>query len=212
MQNARSWRRYIRRDTLQVCRVLLQFSQLCRGIRAAVDWRFACDSMNQRCAEAVNVAANVLRLVAQSFPGHIWRRPPDHTAALCILRCKGGEAEVANLRRLFIDKQNVGRLHISMNQTLPLSCAKSSRYLNANVEHLIFRQTTLSFDEIVKTSVIDQFHHHIKLAVVHSQREYLHDIGMIHRGSNARLLLQLRSMIRFATNILTQQFERNEPL
>ena len=42
---------------------------------------------------------------------------------LRMLRCKGGEAEVANLRRLFIDKQNVGRLHVSMNQTLPVSCA-----------------------------------------------------------------------------------------
>src|SRR5206468_3130464 len=38
-------------------------------------------------------------------------------------RCKGGDAEVANLRRLFIDKQNVGRLHVAMNQTLPVSCA-----------------------------------------------------------------------------------------
>src|SRR5215470_8946162 len=35
---------------------------------------------------------------------------------------------------------------------------------------------------------------------------------MIHRGSNARLLLQLSLVIRFATKILVQQFERNEPL
>ena len=63
--------------------------------------------MKQRCAKAVNVAANVLRLVAQSLGRDIGRRSPDHTIALCILRmlrCKGGEAEVANLRRLFIDK------------------------------------------------------------------------------------------------------------
>ena len=35
---------------------------------------------------------------------------------------------------------------------------------------------------------------------------------MIHRGSYARLLLQLSVVIRFATKILVQQFERNEPL
>src|SRR5881396_1102238 len=35
---------------------------------------------------------------------------------------------------------------------------------------------------------------------------------MIHRGSNARLLLQLSIMIRFATEVVVQQFERNEPL
>ena len=53
---------------------------------------------------------------------------------------------------------------------------------------------------------------HIKLSVVRSQREYLHDVRMIHTGSDARLLLQLSIMIRFATEILVQQFERNEPL
>src|SRR5215470_12651063 len=35
---------------------------------------------------------------------------------------------------------------------------------------------------------------------------------MIHRGSNARLLLQLSLMIRFAAKIFVQQFERHEPL
>jgi hypothetical protein len=35
---------------------------------------------------------------------------------------------------------------------------------------------------------------------------------MIHRRSNARLLLQLSLMIRFGTEILAQQFESNEPL
>src|SRR4029453_13522782 len=63
-----------------------------------------------------------------------------------------------------------------------------------------------------KTPVIDQFHNHIKLAVVRSQREYLHDVGVIHRGSNARLLLQLSVLIRLATQLLVQQFERNQRL
>src|SRR5438067_12553324 len=48
--------------------------------------------------------------------------------------------------------------------------------------------------------------------MVGSQRENLHDVGMIHRSSDPRLLLQLSIMIRFATKILVQQFERNEPL
>src|SRR4030095_13234709 len=179
---------------------------------AAIDWRFPCDSMKQRCAKAVNVAANVLRLIAQSLRRDIRRRPPDHAVAMWILRCECSEAEVADLRRLLVDEQNVGRLHVSMNQTLPVSCAKSSRDLDANVEHLVFRHPALRLDEIIETSTIDQFHNDIKLAVVHSQREYLHDVGMIHRGSNARLLLQLSMTIRFATKILVQQFECDEPL
>src|SRR6476660_2564329 len=106
--------------------MLLQCVQLCRGICAAIDWRFPRDSMKQRCAKAVNVAANVLQLVAESLRRDIWRRSPEHTIAACILRLlcrKGGEAEVADLRRLLIGEQNIGRLHVSMNQTLPMSCA-----------------------------------------------------------------------------------------
>src|SRR5262249_27230643 len=195
--------------------MLLQFTQVCRGICPAVDWRFPCDSMEQRCPKAVNVAANVLRLAAQSLGRDIRWRSQNHAIARCILRllrCKGGDAEVANFHRLVIDKQNVGRLHVSMHQTPPVSCTQSSRDLDANVEHLMFRHPVLRLHKIVETSMIDQFHHYIKLAVVRSQREYLHDIRMIHRGSNARLLLQLSIMTRFATKILMQQFERNEPL
>src|SRR5262245_45176860 len=168
--------------------------------------------MKQRCTKAVNVAANVVRLVTQSLGRDITRRSPDHAVPLWILRCERSDAEVANLRRLFIDKQNIGRLYVSMNQTLPVSCAKSPRDLDANVKHLVFRQAALRLHEVVETSVIDQLHHHIKLVVVHSQREYLHDVGMIHRSSNARLFLQLTIMTRFATDILVQQFERDEPL
>ena len=171
--------------------------------------------MKERCAEAVNVTAKVLRVVAQSLGRDIRRRSPDYAIAryiLRMLRCKGRETEVANLCRLFINKQDVSRLHISMNQTLPVSCAKSSRDLDANVDHLVFRQPDLRFDEIIEASVIDQFHHDIKLAVVGSQREYLHDIGVIYRSSDPRLLLQLNITIRFATEILVQQFERHEPL
>src|SRR5436309_14634726 len=106
--------------------MLVRWASVCRGICVAVDWRFPRDSMKQRCAEAVNVAAKVLRSVPQSLGRDVRRRSPDHTIALCILRllrCKCGDAEIANLRRLFIDKQNVGRLHVAMNQTLPVSCA-----------------------------------------------------------------------------------------
>src|SRR5262245_53871560 len=103
--------------------MLLQCGQLrCRSC-AAIDRWFPCCSMKQRCAKAVNVTANVLRLVAQSLGRNIRRRPPDHAVALWILRCECSETEVANLRRLFIDKQNVGRLHVPMNQALSVSCA-----------------------------------------------------------------------------------------
>jgi hypothetical protein len=63
--------------------------------------------MKQCCAEAVNVAANVLRLIVQSLRRHIGWCSPDHTIGLSglrVLRGEGSKAEVANLCRLFVDK------------------------------------------------------------------------------------------------------------
>jgi hypothetical protein len=156
--------------------------------------------VKKRCAKAVNVAAKVLRLAVQSLGRDIRRRSPDHAVALYILRIlrgKRGEAKVANLHRLFIDKQNVCRLYVSMNQPLAVSRAKASRDLDANVEHLVFRHAALHLHEIVKTPVIDQFHHHVKLAVVRSQGEDLNNIGMIYRCRDACFLLQFGAVILF---------------
>ena len=54
--------------------------------------------------------------------------------------------------------------------------------------------------------MVDQLHYHIKLAVICSRIEYLDHIGMIHRGGNARLLLQSSIIILFAAEISSQQF------
>jgi hypothetical protein len=66
------------------------------------------------------------------------------------------------------------------------------------------------FDEIVETSLIDQLHDKIKLTMVAPKRENLHDMRMIHRGSDARFLLQLRGVTRFG--IAPQKFQRDEAI
>src|ERR1041385_1896819 len=67
LHNARGRRRYISRDNPQIRRMLLQFAQFRSGIRAAIDGRFSGDGMKQRRSQAVNVTANILGLVIQSF-------------------------------------------------------------------------------------------------------------------------------------------------
>src|SRR5213078_3425883 len=66
--------------------------------------------------------------------------------------------------------------------------------------------------EIVETSVINQLHYHIELTVVRSRIEHLDNVGMIQRGSNARLLLQTSIMILLAAQISSQKFQRHEPV
>ena len=88
--------------------MLLYFTQLCGGICAAIDRWFACHSKKQSRAQAVNITANVFRLVRQSLRRDVKRRSPNDAIVWGTLRtlcCEGSKPEVANLCGLFIDKQ-----------------------------------------------------------------------------------------------------------
>ncbi|GEM_PF-3613212 len=97
-----------------------------------------------------------------------------------------------------------------MNETFPMRGPQPFRYLDAGFEHLFFRQPRSLFDKIIQTSVIDQFHHEIKLSVIYSRGEDLYDIWMVYGGGDACLLLQSRSVVVFAAEIPAQQFQRHQ--
>ena len=122
------------------------------------------------------------------------------------------QAKVADFRCLLIDKQNVGRFNVPMNETLSVRGTQPFGDLNAGLKHLLFGQPISLFDEIIETSMIDQLHHHIKLSVIGSRGEDLYDIGVVYRGSNACLLLQARVVVLLAAEIFAQQFQRNKPI
>src|SRR5205823_8211299 len=148
----------------------------------------------------------------QPFRRDIFRGSPNDTADSPTLRCAASKTKVADFCCVFIDKQNISRLHITVNQASPLRSTQSPCNLDANLEHSLFWQPKLQRHEIVEASLIDQLHYHIELAVICSRIEYLYDIRMIHGGSNARLLLQSSFMILFAAKISAQQFQRHEAI
>ena len=128
------------------------------------------------------------------------------------LRRNAGQAKVADLRRILIDEENVGRFHVAMNKAFPMRGPEPFCDLNAGFEHLFLRQTRLLLDKIIQAPVIDQLHHQIKLSVIGSGSENLHDIRMIDRCRHARFLLQLRRVIDSSPKVLTQQFQRNKTI
>src|SRR5438093_13724108 len=107
------------------------------------------------------------------------------------VRRRACQAEVAYFCRVFVDEQNIGRLNVTMNQTLSVGGTQSFRDLNAGLEHQLFGQVCLLLDQIIEASMINQLHYEIKLPMICSGREYLNHIGMIYGGGNARFLLQL---------------------
>jgi hypothetical protein len=121
------------------------------------------------------------------------------------LRARARKAEIADFCCIFVGKQNISRLHITVNQTSPVRGTQSPRNLNANLEHAPFWHPGLQRHEIVETSMIDQLHDHVELTVICSRIEDLYYARMIHGGSEARLLLQPSFMIFFAAEISAQQ-------
>src|SRR5262249_19412499 len=63
---------------------------------------------------------------------------------------------------------------------------------------------------IVETSLIDQFHDKIELTMVAAEGVNFDDVRMIDRRGDARLLLQLRGVIRFG--IAPQKFQGDESI
>ena len=90
--------------------------------------------------------------------------------------------------------------------------AKPFRHLNACFEHLFFGQTLSLLDEIIQTSVVDQFHDQIELVVIGPGRENLHDMRIVDRCGNARLLLQLQGLVDAPFQIFAQQLECNQAI
>jgi hypothetical protein len=110
-----------------------------RGICAGFDWRFARNRVKQCCAQTVNVAAEVsgrcFSLSGATYSGVPQTTPP--IAQRCG-RC-AGETEVADFCCVFIDKQNISRLHIAVNQTSSMRSTQSPCNLDANLEDPLFR-------------------------------------------------------------------------
>ncbi len=114
---------------------------------------------------------------------------------------------------MFVGEKNVGRFDIAMNQPFCLRGAQPLCHLNASFDYLFLRQALSLLDKIVETSVIDQFHHQIKLIVIDSRGENLDHIGMIDRRGHTRFLSKLRGLIdSAAAEILAQQLQRNETI
>jgi hypothetical protein len=102
--------------------------------------------MKQRCAKAVNIAADVLRLVAQLA---------RHTAASQITRRSVDVAlRAASQSPIFAACSSTNKCWQASRRDGQAfrSCAKSSRDLDANVEHLC-SGAALRLHEIIETSV-----------------------------------------------------------
>src|SRR6266496_103101 len=77
--------------------------------------------------------------VVQSFRRDIFGGSPNDTPNAPTLRPGAGKTEVADFCRVFVDKQNISRLHIAVNQTSPVRGTQSLCNLNANLEDPFFR-------------------------------------------------------------------------
>ena len=189
-----------------------QIEQRYGRIRLAFNRGSARDGMEKRRAEAVDVAAKILRRVVQSLRCDIIGRPPNLTSIFRALRRHAREAEVADLRRVFVDEEDVRGFDVAMNEPFCIRRPQAFRDLNAGLKHLFFRQMFSLLYKIIQAAVIDQLHHQIKLPVIGTRRKNLYHIGVINRCRYTRFLLQLFGLIDPAFQILAQQFQRDQAL
>ena len=90
-----------------------------------------------------------------------------------------------------------------MDQTLFIGRTQPARHLDSGAEHFPFCKLFSFRNQIIERPAFDQFHNQIVLVVVVSEGKDLHHMGMIDRGGNPGLMLQLVRVLR--SEVFTQK-------
>ena len=200
----------IRRECLQADDMALEMLQGHQRRVFRFERRPPRQRMEERAAKAVHVAPEIFRVMIQFFGRHVIGRSPDLILRFLRLLQRHRETKVHDLRRVRVREKNIAGLHVAVNQP-GLNCgAQPHRRLDADLQHLDFRDSPLQVHEVVKGAFVHQLHGDVILAVVAPEREDLHDIGMIDRRGNLRLGFELLDVFLILAELFPQKLQGDD--
>ena len=201
----------IRRKCLQADGIALEMLERNQRRVLRLKRRPARQRMEERPAQAVNVASEILGIMVQLFRGDIIRRPPDFPAGFFLrLFQRQGETEVHDLGRVRVGKKDVARLHVAVNQARLVGGVQTRRNLGSDLQHLRLGDAALQVHQVIERTLVHQLHRDVILSVVASERKDLHHVGMIHRSRDLRLRLQFFDVVLIRAELPAQQLERDD--
>ncbi len=127
------------------------------------------------------------------------------------MRRDGSQAKVADLDRVLVGEKNVRRFDVAVDEAFRVRGAQTFRNLDTGLQHPLFGQRFLPFDQVIQAAALDQFHYDIELPMVAPERKYAHHVRMINGRGEARLFLQLCGVIT-AVKVGPQQLQGDAPV
>ena len=179
-----------------------------RGV-LRLEWRTPRQRVEERAAERIHVAAEVLRFVVELLGRDVVGRAPDFTARALFILHEDRQAEVHDLRGVRVGEEDVAGLHVAVNQPVLLRGAQPLRDLDAHVQHLRLRHAALERDEAVERAAVHQLHGDVEAPAIRAGGEDLHYMRMIDRRRDAGLRLELRDELLVLALVAAQELQRH---
>ena len=106
--------------------------------------------------------------------------------------------------------KNVGRLDVTVNDSFGVRGVQSVRNLNSPFEHIFQSATASPAMRCFQRRALHEFHGDERSAVLLADLVDGADIGMVQRGSRARLSAKTLQSLRILRHVVGQKFQRNE--
>ena len=183
-------RRDIRREIQQAHRLAFDPPEFGHRIGFRDEGRPPRDGVKKRGRERIHVAAKILRLPGEFFRCDIVRRGPDFALLLILFFDEDGQAEVHDLRRLPVGKQDVARLDVAMNEAQFQPGLQPDRDLDADVNRLFLGHLFHLRHERLQAPLIHDLHGEVEQSMMLAGRKHFHDVRIIQARRDAGLALE----------------------
>ena len=159
--------------------------------------------------EAVNVAAEILRLPLNTLGRNVVRRAPHliglrhfHVREFC-------QSEVEQLHAGALGDENVLRFDVTVDHLPVIRRAKRFDGLDRDLQHTPLGQRARLLDEPAERAAVQHFHHDEILTLLSAHEINLHDVRVADRGSVLRLAQEIFHELRILGKLAAENLDRH---
>jgi hypothetical protein len=156
------------------------------------------------------------RLAGGLFRGHVLHRPDDRARlGLTAISEEACDAEVRELdaagaRVRLIEKKEVGRLEVAMDDALVVCRLECGGDLRRDRHRLLPGEATAGADEVLEAPAAHEFHREIRLTILLAEREKPHDPRMTQRLECLDLDVEPAAQGRIVAELGREHLDRHD--
>ena len=168
------------------------------------------EGVEERGAEGIDIAAEILGLVVEFFWGEIVGGAPDFAVGEFAFFGGSGETEVDDFSDLIVIEEDIAWFDIAMDETGLVSGAEALGDLDTDAEGLGFGKFGVLGNALIESALLDEFHGDVEATVVRTRGVNLDDMGMIDGSGEGGFVGELGDLVRGSGGAFAEEFEGDE--